>query len=281
LFISILITRPLGGLKSATQKFSGGNLQSRAPVKITRRNDAFGELAREFNQMGSRIESLIAEHQRLLRDVSHELRSPLSRMQVAATLLEDKVGEDSASQAQVARIQSEILRLDTLIGQLLSLARLQAGSTVLDMEEVSLKNLLRKVAQDATYEFSEKGKNVDVHGDEAIIQADADTLRSTFENVIRNGLRYTRSTLQVSLGSLLPNTARIEIVDDGPGVPDEELESIFEPFYRPDQSRSETTGSTGLGLAIAKGIVEAHGGEISAANATNGGLVVTIDLPAA
>lgn len=280
LLISILITRPLGGLKSATRNFSAGNLGARAPAGLTGRNDAFGELAREFDQMSARIEKLVGEHRRLLRDVSHELRSPLSRMQVAATLLEDNRADDSDSDshAQLARIQSEILRLDAMIAQLLSLTRLHAGAVEIELAEVDLKHLLEEVAQDAAYEFSQRRAHVEVRGDEARIKADADKLRSAFENVIRNGLRYTRSPLRVHV-QIARGTANIVVADDGPGVPDQDLQNIFEPFYRPDQSRSEATGNTGIGLAIAKGIVEIHGGRIFAANAPDGGLVVSIHLP--
>ncbi len=278
LLISILITRPLGGLKSATRNFSEGNLGARAPASLTGRNDAFGELAREFDQMSARIEKLVGEHRRLLRDVSHELRSPLSRMQVAATLLEDNRADEADSHAQIARIQSEILRLDAMIAQLLLLTRLHAGAVEIELAEVDLKHLLEEVAQDAAYEFSQRRAQVEVRGDEARIQADADKLRSAFENVIRNGLRYTRSPLRVQV-QLARGMAKILVADDGPGVPEQDLQNIFEPFYRPDQSRSEATGSTGIGLAIAKGIVEIHGGRIFAANATGGGLVVSIHLP--
>ena len=283
LLISVLITRPLGKLKTAAQNFSDGNLGARAPEKLTNRNDAFGELAREYNQMGSRIETLIREHQRLLRDVSHELRSPLSRMQVAATLLEDKSDDNPASRAEITRIQSEILQLESMIAQLLSLTRLQSGTVELDKNEVDLADLLQGVARDAIFEYTDKGKNVEVAVDELVIKADADMLRSAFENIVRNGLRYAHSTLNVELEylSLSEPIARIRVTDNGPGVHERDLENIFEPFYRPDQSRSETTGNSGIGLAIAKGIVDAHGGHISARNATSGGLIVTIDLPAA
>ena len=231
LLISILITRPLGGLKSATRNFSAGNLGARAPAGLTGRNDAFGELAREFDQMSARIEKLVGEHRRLLRDVSHELRSPLSRMQVAATLLEDNRTDeaDSDSHAQLARIQSEILRLDAMIAQLLSLTRLHAGAVEIELAEVDLKHLLEEVAQDAAYEFSRRRAHVEVRGDEARIQADADKLRSAFENVIRNGLRYTRSPLRVQV-QFARGMAKILVADDGPGVPEQDLQNIFEPF---------------------------------------------------
>lgn len=290
LLISALITRPLGGLKMATLQFSGGNLGARAPTNITKRNDAFGELAREFDGMGARIEKLVGEHQRLLRDVSHELRSPLSRMQVAATLLEDALAAAADSpQAQVARIQAEILRLDVLINQLLSMTRLHAGAVPLTLDEVALLPLLQSVARDAAYEFSGQGKGADVRGKGVTILADADHLRSAFENVIRNGVRYARTSLTVNLErvseSADPSQIRITVADDGPGVPAGDLENIFEPFYRPDQSRSADTGNSGLGLAIAKGIILAHGGNIAATNGGGAagmpaGLIMTIHLPA-
>ena len=284
LLISLLITRPLGGLKAATQNFASGNLAARAPRKLSARNDAFGELAREFDQMSARIQKLVGEHRRLLRDVSHELRSPLSRMQVAATLLEGN--SRPAAAAEVARIQTEIVRLDALIAQLLSLTRLHAGSAALTLQTVNLGDLLQRVARDAAYEFSHQGKRVQVIGvdrkdRQTSVRADADKLGSAFENVIRNGLRYTRSALMVKLQrvSATPPMARIDIIDDGLGVPEKDLQNIFEAFFRPDQSRNEATGSAGIGLAIARGIIQVHGGTIQAANNPGGGLCVSIHLP--
>ena len=284
LLISLLITRPLGGLKSATKNFSGGNLTARAPARITRRNDAFGELAREFDLMSARIEKLVGGHRRLLRDVSHELRSPLSRMQVAATLLEDQLHDktDAESQRQVARIHSEILRLDEMIARLLSVSRLQAGALAPAPQKIDLYALLERVARDAEYEFSEQNKRVEMRGDAIQICADPEQLRSAFENVIRNGLRYAKSSLVITLKRDGANTKPMVVVtvcDDGPGVHNDELQNIFAPFYRPDESRSEATGNAGIGLAIARGIVLAHNGNIDAANAVTGGLVITISLP--
>ncbi|MGR3984681.1 MAG: ATP-binding protein [Gammaproteobacteria bacterium] len=276
LLISLLITRPLGGLKSAAQRFSGGNLAARAPVKITKRNDAFGELAREFDRMSARIEKLIGGHRRLLRDVSHELRSPLSRMQVAAALLEDKTG----NAAEVKRIQTEIGRLDALIAQLLSLTRLQAGALTLTESEFDLADLLRRVARDAAYEFAGQGKRIEVHGAPLVLRADAGNLRSAFENVIRNALRYARANVAVHV-SRESGAAAVRISDDGPGVAAAELRGIFDAFHRPDPSRSAASGGAGIGLAIAKGVVEAHHGRIEAENAAGGGLVVSVRLPCA
>ncbi len=276
--ISLLITRPLAGLKKATQKFALGDLSARAPKKIAKRNDAFGELAQEFDQMGSRVEILVDEHKRLLRDVSHELRSPLSRMQVAATLLEDKLDDDSLAKSQVARIQSEIIRLDNMVAQLLSLTRIQSGAVKLDKREVELKTLLEGIVQDAAYEFSDKHAKIIFVGESLTLLADAEKLRSVFENIIRNGLRYANATLDVAL-SREASTARIEITDDGAGVEEQSLENIFEPFFRPDDSRTESTGNFGIGLAIAKSITLVHQGTIFAANTSQGGLKVTVELP--
>ena len=279
LLISLLITRPLGGLKAATARFSGGNLSARAPAALTGRNDAFGELAREFDRMSERIEKLVGGHRRLLRDVSHELRSPLSRMQVAATLLEDKSG----AAGEVERIQTEIRRLDEMIAQLLSLTRLQAGAQVLERAELDLAELLRRVARDAAYEFAAQNKRVEVRGGALRIRADAASLRSAFENVIRNALRYAKSSVEVEARAGARGEAEVQIRDDGPGVPRAELRRIFDAFHRPDPSRSAASGGAGIGLAIAKGAVEAHRGSIFADNLDGddggGGLVVTVRLP--
>ncbi len=285
LLISRLITRPLGKLKSATQNFSGGDLTARPPRRLSARRDAFGELARAFHKMSARIEKLVREQRRLLRDVSHELRTPLSRMQVAATLLEDKLKPAGGpAHPEIARIQIEILRLDGLLTQLLSLTGLAAAAR--KRQAVEVRSLLEQVIADAAYEFSGGGKSIAISppaGPEIIILADAEQLRSAFENVIRNGLHYAASAVAVRVEGDpgAASMACISVRDDGPGVPEKELRRLFEAFYRPDQSRTAATGGAGLGLAIARRIVDRHGGSIAAASHADGGLIVTIELPRA
>jgi two-component system sensor histidine kinase CpxA len=280
--IAVLLTRPLRRLRAATQQFAEGNLAVRAPVAVRQRADAIGELGREFDHMAERIEKLVEAQNRLLRDVSHELRSPLARMQVALTLVEEHA--DATAAEDLGRIQTEIQRLNALIESLLTLIRLESGTSHLVKRDLDLQELLGQVVTDAEYEHHGVGTRVDfkaagaalVHGDEA-------TLRSAFENVLRNALRYTANntavTVTIEPQDATSSTWHIRVCDRGPGVPEEHLERLFEPFFRSDAARSEHTGSHGIGLAIARAVIERHGGQIRARNRPGGGLCVRVELP--
>jgi signal transduction histidine kinase len=239
-------------------------------------------LGREFDHMAARIQTLIDSQGRLLRDVSHELRSPLARMQVAAALAEERVGQDSSE--ELARIQSEIQRLDALIDSLLTLTRLQSGASQLAMCDIDLGTMLEQIATDAAYEYSREGKRVQLEAALPVtISGDASALCSAFENVLRNALRYTAPntdvTVQVKASGAKSSTLCIQICDHGPGVPEADLTRLFDPFFRSDEARHETTGSHGIGLAIARAVIERHHGRIQARNRPENGLCITITLP--
>ena len=280
--IAALFTRPLRQLRVTTRQFAEGDLTIRAPAAVRKRADAIGELGREFDHMAERIEKLVDTQGRLLRDVSHELRSPLARMQVAAALAEERTGDAAAE--ELARIQTEIQRLNRLIEQLLTLTRLETGASQLVMGDLDLAKLLNQIAADAAYEYNRAGKRVRLDGAEHLaVIGDEVALRSAFENVVRNALRYTADATEVSVSVASsdpePSTVQVVICDRGPGVPEAHLTRLFEPFFRSDEARIERTGSHGIGLAIARVVIERHGGQIHAANSPGGGLCVTIDLP--
>lgn len=280
--IAALFTRPLRRLRTATRQFAEGDLTVRAPDVVRQRGDAIGELGREFDHMAERIETLIGTQSRLLRDVSHELRSPLARMQIAAALTAERAGQESSEDLE--RIQSEIQRLDTLIESLLTLTRLQSGASQLAMCHVELGVMLDQIVTDAAYEYSREGKQMQFEvTPPATVLGDASALHSAFENVLRNALRYTAPNTQVTVlveaSSDLPATLRIQICDHGPGVPETDLARLFDPFFRSDAARHETTGSHGIGLAIARAVIERHHGRIWAHNRADGGLCITITLP--
>jgi two-component system sensor histidine kinase CpxA len=231
--------------------------------------------------MAERIEALISSQKRLLADISHELRSPLARLSVALELARKNVVDGRPAPA-LDRIEQESDRMNQLVGQLLTLTRLESGAERVPPETVALEDLLQQVIDDADFEAKSLGKRVHaIHMDQCRVKGSSELLRSAVENVIRNAIRYTGegTAVEVSLNWRL-DTAVLTVRDHGPGVPEEELKHIFEPFYRVSEARERASGGVGLGLSIADRTVKLHGGAIRAEN-TGEGLLITIDLPLA
>jgi signal transduction histidine kinase len=272
------LTAPVKKLRNATKKLADGDLSVRVASK---RRDELGKLARDFDEMAERIESLIASQKRLTRDVSHELRSPLARMNVALELARQKSGAETA--ALLERIETESRRLNEMIGQILTLSKLESRAEKIEKREINLAKIVEQTAADAAFEAAGKGKSVEiVRLDECRVVGNENLLRSAVENVVRNGVRYTRegTAVEVSLENGY-DRALIKIRDHGAGVPERELEEIFRPFHRVGEARERKTGGIGLGLAITEQAVAAHDGKIAARNADNdgGGLMVEIEIP--
>ena len=276
---------PVGTLSEATRRFAEGQLDTRVSGDLGGRGDELAGLGRDFDDMAERIGTLLDNQRQLLTDISHELRSPLARLYVALGLVRRQ--SDAAATDALDRIERETERLNELIGQLLTLTRLQDSETTGDRLPVDLVALVREVVEDADYEAREDGKSVQLDTVEACTTTGRqELLRRAIENVVRNAVRYapTGSTVEASLAVVQSNgsaQARIEVRDHGPGVPDSELGRLFQPFYRVDSARDRERGGTGLGLSISKRAVRAHGGSISASNPADGGLLVEIQLPAA
>ena len=273
------ISSPIGKLRKATQKLAGGDLQTRVAPEIGNRRDELARLAKDFDEMAARIENLIQSQKRLTQDISHELRSPLARLNVALELAKQKsVNETTAPILE--RIENESNRLNEMIGRLLMLSKLESGAQDFTKGEVNLGALVENIAADADFEAQAKGKAVRVlENQNCSVTGSENLLRSAIENVLRNAVRYTRenSTVEVSLLSSNGN-AEIVVRDFGGGVPEDELEKVFRPFHRVGEARERKTGGIGLGLAIAQRAVHAHKGTIRAKN-IEGGLVVEIKLP--
>lgn len=273
------VTRPVQALTAATRALAAGNLDIHLPVQISERRDELGVLARDFNNMAGRLRELLRGRERLLRDVSHELRSPLARMQVAVALGRQPDGDVSQS---LQRIESEAGRLDALIDQVLKLSRLEAGALALKREVVDLVAIVDQVARDASFEG--QGRNVSVHWEapegSLTARVDAELLASAFENIVRNALRYSPPGAVVEI-ALQPgaNDVLLRVRDHGPGVPEADLQRIFEPFFRVAESRSRESGGDGIGLAITARVLAAHGGTTRALNAAGGGLQIELRLP--
>jgi two-component system sensor histidine kinase CpxA len=282
-FLARYLTAPLGRLRRATERYASGDLDTRVAPTLGTRRDEVAELARAFDHMAQRLQELMISQRQLLSDVSHELRSPLARLQVALGLARQR--SNGRADAEFDRIEREAERLNELIGQLLSLARLESGVTVAAREPVDLAELLASVAGDADFEARAHHRRVEI-GDmtPVTIRGDARLLQSALENIVRNAARYTTEGTAVEI-SLEPDTGkprawRITVRDHGPGVPDDMLPRLFEPFVRVGDARDRASGGYGLGLAIAQRAVRLHGGDVWARNEPSGGLAVVVVIPA-
>ena len=276
------VTSPVVQLRALTSRFSRGDLTARITAPgVLGRKDEVGGLALDFNHMAARIEALIKAQQRLIADVSHELRSPITRLSLALGLMRRGKGGDSRT--SLARMEREVERLNTMIGQLLTLSRLECLDQPPPMESIDLAALVREVAADADFEATSMDRSVQLVECAACSTHGArDLLRSAIENVARNALKYTDPNGQVRMRLVRAadgRTAAVVVEDQGPGVPPDALDRMFEPFYRVDEARDRHTGGAGLGLAITQRIVTLHGGAVQALNRTAGGLEMRISLP--
>jgi two-component system sensor histidine kinase CpxA len=284
LWLSRYLTTPLLKLRRTTNELAEGNLGARVADKLTKRRDEVGQLGRDFNLMAQRLESMVKAQQRLLGDISHELRSPLARLGVALGLARQRSGADA--NGALDRIERESDNLNEMISQLLELTRLESGTDGRKRTDVDLAALVREVAEDADYEARSVNRSVRIlSSDNCSINGVEELLRSAVENVVRNAVRFTPEGTAVEVALKRQNGsgdhfAVISVRDRGKGVPEEALEKIFRPFYRTEDARDrQSGGGTGLGLAITERAVRMHGGSVAASNAANGGLSVEMRLP--
>jgi two-component system sensor histidine kinase CpxA len=273
--LALHLTSPLRSLQKAVERFGKGDLGARVG---SRRRDEVGRLACTFDTMADRLETLLTAERRLLLDISHELRSPLARLSVATELA--RSGEAEAREAALNRIEKEAERLNSLVGELLQVTRAEGDPSSLRREPVRVDELLSNLVGDCSVEAEARGCRLEMKKPPAVtISGDPELMRRAVENVVRNAIRHSPqgSPVEVWLENGGPG-ARIRVRDYGPGVPEEHLPHIFDPFYRVDTDRNRTSGGVGLGLAIARRAVELHQGRIEAHN-SNPGLVMEIDLP--
>jgi len=292
------LTSPIVQLRAATQKLASGDLTARAGMPGFRRHDEMAELMRDFDRMAERLEDLVTAQSRLLTDISHELRSPLARLNVALELARQRSGPDARS--ALDRIDREANRLNELIQKLLTIARLEAGQESIEKVPVDLELIIHEIAKDAAFEAQNRHCEVDAKiVDDCVVMGSPSLLHSAIENVVRNAIRYTQEGTSVEVrleqgvglsnptpqNSALNNDgvgkpeAVIRVTDSGPGVPEDALDKLFRPFYRIDDARGRQTGGVGLGLAITDRAVRLHGGTIRVSNRPQGGLMVEIRLP--
>jgi two-component system OmpR family sensor kinase len=276
--LALYLSYPIRWLRAAFESFAQGDLSVRLRPRIGRRRDEVADLARDFDTMAERVARLITARDRLIDDISHELRSPLARLQLAAALA--RQNPDPASGA-LDRIEQEVRRLDAMVGELLSLSRLESGAPDPD-RYFDLTEMIRDLVSDASFEAARKSVDVQLQVTSAIaadqaepsVRGDAELVRRALENVLRNAVRHApaHSTVTVNL-SYAPDLACIEVADRGPGAPTQDLESLFEPF------KSGPGGGFGLGLSIARRTILAHGGSIALSNRPEGGFLVRTQLP--
>ena len=264
---------PIRKVSKTAALFGRGELTARV---MTRRQDEIGQLGRSFNQMADRLERLITSERRLLEDISHELRSPLSRLKLATKLARTSLDQQSA----LDRIERDVDRMASLMSDIVEITRMEGDPSPLNMGVLNLDSLVEAIIEDCLIEAEMHGCRLAVSGCTTTqMEGNRELLRRAIENVVRNAIRYSppQSVIDVIVNEESSMT-RIEIRDRGPGVPEEYLTSIFEPFFRIEEARDTTRGGTGLGLSIAKRAIQLHYGTISAENA-NPGLRVAMSIP--
>src|SRR5687767_1073299 len=280
------IVAPVVKLRDVTRQVTEGDLSARVGPRLGKRRDELAAMGHDFDEMASRVETLLGAQARLLRDISHELRSPLARLSVALDLARKRAG--AAAAGDLDRIEREAKRLNEMIGQLLTLSRQESdGGGVARAERVALAALVREVAADADFEAQGRGCSVVVgECEECELSGSPSLLRSAVENVVRNAVRYTPEGTAVSITLKCLEAKRggagealVAVRDEGAGVPEDALADIFRPFYRIDDSRARETGGAGLGLAITERAVRLHGGTVTASNPPGGGFVVELRFP--
>jgi two-component system sensor histidine kinase CpxA len=284
-FVCYLLTRyltaPILRLREASQQLASGDLSTRASTTLAPRQDELGDLVRDFDAMASRIEDLVSRQRQLISDVSHELRSPLARLNVALDLGRQRKGNDAAFD----QMEQDMALLNEMIGRLLTIAKLDVSARQVPMGRVDLTELLSQIVRDASFESHalQGGVRLTAQG-QCFVRGNAELLHSAIENVVRNGIHYTGPGTPVEVFLQVEHRsngsfARIAIRDHGSGLPESELANIFRPFYRVADARDRQSGGAGLGLAIADRVIRTHGGTIQAQNATPSGLQVEILLP--
>jgi two-component system sensor histidine kinase CpxA len=286
LWLTHHIVAPIQGIQSAARKVAAGDLSVRAPVEISERHDELAALAADFDGMVERLSAFVRSQKDLLSTVSHELRSPLTRLIMSLALLRKQSPPESEELLQ--RMENDVERVDTLMAQLLTLSRLETGLSSDGRHIVDLSQLIQEVVADADFEARSSGKSVGLQAEGGIVveKADQQALRSACENVIRNAIRFTAPgsevevTLKTEEMSASPQ-AVLSVRDHGPGVPGELLQQIFRPFFRVREpsGNPRATNGTGLGLAIALEAIRQHRGTIIASNTDPIGLEVKIMLP--
>jgi two-component system sensor histidine kinase CpxA len=283
--VSFIIARylaaPLVHLGAASRRLAGGDLSTRVGAPLTGRRDEFGVLANDFDQMALRLQDLQKANRRLLRDVSHELRSPLARLRVALEIARNR--DSSEVESELSRIELESERLETLVDEVLGLLRESSEANPIKKERFDFVELLTDLEEVVRYEIPDHQPGLKIIANGPMpVEADRELMWRAFENLIRNALIHTDDNAGVEIEAIFSKDKSgidVFVRDSGPGVPPKHLSQIFKPFYRVQESRDRNSGGHGLGLAIAQAAIKRHGGNIRANNRDTGGLEVHVEIP--
>lgn len=280
--LAFYLTIPIRKLRSGFARLAGGELDARIGSTMGRRNDEIARLGQDFDIMARRLQMLVDARVRLLHDVSHEFRSPLARIHMATSLIEQSPDN---SERCLARINLEVDQLNALVEELLTLTRIEAGGLALQLEDIDLVALTESVLADAGFESEGDPDRLTLHrrglpktGPGPTVRGDPQLIKRAIENIVRNALKYAPDETPVTVDLALSSDARtysIKVRDEGPGVDPDMLDTMFDPFVR----HGEKTEGYGLGLAIAKRAIEAHGGTIGASVNHPHGLSMHVTLP--
>ncbi|EJN00501.1 ATP-binding protein [Herbaspirillum sp. YR522] len=280
LLLAWYFSHPIRHLKNAFAQAASGNLDLELEPVMSSRSDELADLGRDFDAMTAKLRVLMESQRRLLHDVSHELRSPIARLQVAIGLA--RVQDRDKLELTLERIERESMRMDSLVGELLTLSRLEANVPGSMEEDIPIEALLADMVADAEFEAQANGRHIDGRVECPVeIKGNPELLYRAIENVLRNAIKHTAADTTVQITAQVDyaeHLLHLSILDRGPGVPEDELDQIFELFFRSSRTRSNSAGH-GLGLSIARRIIEAHHGAIRATNRQDGGLQVDITLP--
>jgi two-component system sensor histidine kinase CpxA len=279
LIIAHYLTKPIEKMRDATHQLARGNLDIRAGENLGNRKDEIADLVRDFDSMAGELRNQIQSERNLLSGVSHELRSPIARIRLALTLA--RAGDDHERAEMLDRIEQDTVQLDSMLERILTVARLESGQQKPTFAELSLNELIADVLDDANFEAAGVGATITFHATLPIrVMADAGWLHSAVENIVRNAIFYSGEGGKIDVGLELVNgIAMVVVRDNGPGVPENALPLIFKPFYRVDNSRGTSTGGMGLGLALVRNTIAAHGGMVEAKNILPHGLEIRFTLP--
>lgn len=277
-WIARAVARPLGELQQVVRELASGQIDARVPATIATRQDELGALAADVNRMAAQIAGLLSSRSRLMSDLSHELRSPLARLQAALGLAAHNGKVDEPT---VQRIEQEIRRIDRVIGDLLKFSRVDSTAAPVQQRLVRLDELLAALARDEEIEATAHACKIELAlADRATVVGDPELLRSGFENILRNAIRHAPADSVISIGiSRAVTLCQVTIADRGPGVPPDYLARIFDPYLRVPDAATGT--GTGLGLAIARRVFEVHQGGVVAEPRDGGGLTIRVWLPTA
>lgn len=276
--LAFYVAAPLSRIRASARRVARGDLSARVGEVRFGRSAEVLALAQEFDAMAARLKELVDGQRRLIRDVSHEMRSPLSRLRVALELARTQSSGDAAT--QLDRIERESERLEEMIGQAIQLSRMETTLPE-QVEDVAFDELVAYIAADAAFEAQARPCTLCIAQSAPLtVRAEVELLASAVENVVRNAVHYTAPNSEVNLRlDRVEGQARLRVRDMGPGVPAADCARIFEPYFRTDAARQRKSGGSGLGLAIAKRAIERQGGRVRASNADGGGLEIEILLP--